>query len=50
MGFPLSDKPAEVESYNNEPNPEVQVPYDPAWDYGDDEDIFTDDESNENHN
>lgn len=24
MGFPLPDKPAEVESYNNEPNPELR--------------------------
>jgi len=32
MGFPLPDKPAEVESYNNEPNPEVEPPYEPEWD------------------
>lgn len=48
MGFPLPDKPAEVESYNNEPNPEVHPPYETAWDDDYEEDFS--DEDNENHN
>jgi hypothetical protein len=42
MGFPLPDKPSEVETYNNEPNPEVEQPYEPEWDNDLDEDLDED--------
>jgi len=34
MGFPLPNKPAEVESYNNEPNPEIRQNTDDGPNYG----------------
>lgn len=48
-GFPLPDKPAEVEEYNNEPNPERRPNGDDAPDY--DEEFIDDfDDDDENYN
>lgn len=42
MGFPLPDKPAEVEIYNNEPNPEVHQQIVEPMIFVDDADVFDD--------